>query len=636
MAVTVYSAPGPDQPQDVKLIPQVLAHYELVGPLMEKSFAGDPIVFAHFPNGFGRGMAQYGITDVPLSESKLLWLVHRQYAIEFHGWAPRNHDAETTRLRFGRILLETRTGPSFERVQFGAQRMSEHLKEDGIDAIALHDGQLCGMALWIPLADAPEAKPLRVWLHAVCDRAVAADPDLFTTEPNTHDNGRIHLHVQSNARHHYSALPYSLRGATELPVVAPVEWNEVGALAQNAFTAATFPERLAEKGDVFAAEVKRIGQQSMPQKTFAAAVDLSVEPHGHIISAAVTILREGGLRTAQEILAEALKRKLVPPNTTGKYVYSALIEYIARTNGHGRKPLIVQDSERRFRINEPADDWPDLVPFVAPAPDDGVEALIARLEKTSHGDDPAAFEIACCDAFSHLGFLTTHLGGEKEPDGVATAQFGPLAYRVMLECKTGKRIVEEPDAAEAAKFVGPFKADFAVMIGPEFSEEIELLDELKNHRVTAMTVLDLTTLLTLRANFQEVRAILQPGFASDLIGDLTWERRHGRAKRVAVVTELIHREGWASQVTAAEQSDRGEAPHLTIDAAMLLVDAALKAAGSTQACTREEVEAAFTYLTHARVQLATWLDVGGSAIAILRPYNASTRLSSSPPAPQFS
>jgi len=85
-----------------------------------------------------------------------------------------------------------------------------------------------------------------------------------------------------------------------------------------------------------------------------------------------------------------------------------------------------------------------------------------------------------------------------------------------------------------------------------------------------------------------------------------------------------------------EQSDRGEAPHLTIDAAMLLVDAALKAAGSTQACTREEVEAAFTYLTHARVQLATWLDVGGSAIAILRPYNASTRLSSSPPAPQFS
>jgi hypothetical protein len=50
---------------------------------------------------------------------------------------------------------------------------------------------------------------------------------------------------------------------------------------------------------------------------------------------------------------------------------------------------------------------------------------------------------------------------------------------------------------------------------------------------------------------------------------------------------------------------------------MLLVDAALKVAGSTQACTREEVEAAFEYLTHPLVQIATWLDASRAAIAIL-------------------
>jgi DNA primase len=618
MALVVEPGSGPQgPPDDVRLVPQVLAHYELVGPLMEKSFAGDPTVFVHFPNGFGLGMGQKRITDIPLSTRKLLYLVHSQYAIEFHGWAPRDHSPDETRLRFGKILLETRSGyPTFDRVQFGAQRMRRHLADQGVDAIALHDGQLDGIALWIPLPDAPEAVPLRLWLHHVCDIAVAADPDLFTTEPNTHDNGRIHLHVSCNARHHYSALPYSLRGALELPVVTPVTWDEVGALAQEPFTAATFPQRLAEKGDVWEAELKRIGAQSMPQNIVMLSLDLLAEPRGHIIHAAVTILEQGGLRTAQEILVEALRRKLVPANTTVKYVYSALIEYIARTNGHGRKPLIVEDGERRFRINEPLDDWP-AIPHDDPKPDDGLPALIDRLQKTSTGDDYAAFEIACCDAFSHLGFLTRHLGGEKEPDGVALAQFGPLAYRVMLECKTGKHIVEQPDAAEAAKFVDAFNADFAVMIGPDFSDEIELLDELKTHRVTAMTVTDLVTLLTMRANFEEVRSVLQPGFASDPLWDLTWEREHGHAKRVTVVAALIHREGWASQVAAAEQSDRGEAPHLTVDAAMLLVDAALKVAGSTQACTREEVEAAFEYLTHPLVQIATWLDASRAAIAIL-------------------
>ena len=483
------------------------------------------------------------------------------------------------------------------------------------------------MALWIPLADAPHGAALRPWLHSVCDRAVAAEPKLFTTEPNTIDNGRIHLHVSSNARHRYSALPYSLRGALDLPVVAPVEWSEVGTFAQDAFTAATFSKRLADKGDVFAAELKRIGEQAMPRKRLSMPVDLSAKPRGHIITAAIEILQDGRLRTAREILAEALARKLVPPNTSAKYVYSSLIEYIARSDGRGRKPPIVQDSERRFRINEPADDWPELVPYIEPAPDPGIEALIARLEVTSTGNDPAAFEIACCDAFSHLGFLTRHLGGEKEPDGVATAQFGPLAYRVMLECKTGKRIVEEPDAAEAAKFVAPFKADFATLIGPDFSEEAELLDELRTHRVTALTVADLATLLALRANFQEVRGVLQPGFASEPIGDLVWERRHGRAKRVAVVAELIHREGWASQCTAAEQADRGDAPRLTVDAAMLLVDATLKVAGSTEACTREEVDAALAHLADPLVASATWLDATRTAIAILAPPHSLLRVS---------
>ena len=40
---------------------------------------------------------------------------------------------------------------------------------------------------------------------------------------------------------------------------------------------------------------------------------------------------------------------------------------------------------------------------------------------------------------------------------------------------------------------------------------------------------------------------------------------------------------------------------MTVDAAMVLVDAALRASGSVQACTRAEVEAACSWLASANV-----------------------------------
>src|SRR5487761_1974233 len=49
----------------------------------------------------------------------------------------------------------------------------------------------------------------------------------------------------------------------------------------------------------------------------------------------------------------AIKRGLIPDTTLRKYVYSALIEYIARAIGRGRKSPIIQDEQRNFRINEP-------------------------------------------------------------------------------------------------------------------------------------------------------------------------------------------------------------------------------------------------------------------------------------------
>jgi DNA primase len=130
-----------------------------------------------------------------------------------------------------------------------------------LEAVPLLDGGT-GIALWIPLADAPQAALLRVWLHKLCNRAEALHPDLVSTLYNTHHDGCVHLHVQSNAAGHYSAVPYSLR-AQSMTVCTPVRWDELRSYPRaDAFRSDAIPARLQSSGDVFASEVRIIAAQS--------------------------------------------------------------------------------------------------------------------------------------------------------------------------------------------------------------------------------------------------------------------------------------------------------------------------------------------------------------------------------------
>jgi len=326
---------------------------------------------------------------------------------------------------------------------------------------------------------------------------------------------------------------------------------------------------------------------------------------GHTIAVAMTILADGITRSAEQIFEDAVKLNLLDPAYKAKYVYTSLVEYIARANGNGRKPYIIQDELRNFRINEPPDDWPNLAPPAPRPPDAQAQALADRLTVTATGTDSAAFEVAVCDAFAHLGFLSTHIGGNKAPDGYADALLGPLGYRVMIECKTAKTDVAQPDAFEAAKYHDAFHAQYCTLIGPAFPDEVELTQELKTHGVSAWTADDLKTALLCGANAYELRRCFEAGYAADGITDLLWNRDHGPSKRVRVVAELICQVGIALQTTAARQGTPADAPLLTIDTAMALVDQALAAQGSSQGCTREEVQLAFEYLTNPIIGRAT-------------------------------
>jgi DNA primase len=244
---------------DAALMPDVLAHYRLVAPLIDASLSQTPIVFVNYPNGVDKQRV-FHVTTVPLSVDKLLWLMHAEYAIEFYTWAPTL--LHVGALRFGRILLEAPQGVDFEKVKLAALAMRALLFDVAkLEAVPLLDGGK-GIALWIPLADAPQAEPLRVWLHVLCKRAVALHPDLVSTAYNTLPDGRVHLHVESNASGHYSAVPYSLR-AQRLTVCTPIHWGELGSFTgADAFRFDAIPARLQNSGDVFASEVEVIAGQA--------------------------------------------------------------------------------------------------------------------------------------------------------------------------------------------------------------------------------------------------------------------------------------------------------------------------------------------------------------------------------------
>jgi len=338
---------------------------------------------------------------------------------------------------------------------------------------------------------------------------------------------------------------------------------------------------------------------------------------GPIINAAIVVLQDGRSHNAQEIRDLAIKRGLLGSETATKYVYISLIEYITRSNGAGRKPALVQNPDRSFRVNEPPDEWPVIADQPAPQPTPEATALIERLATTVDGGRPEGFELAVCDAFEMLGFVSTHDGREKAPDGYVDAMLGPLSYRSMIECKSGDAATNDPGVFEASKFRGDYGAQYCALIGRAFSGEIELVKELRNHAVSAWTVDDLQKLLQMGANSFEIRPLFAPGFAADALDDLLWERMHGRAKRVRLIADAIVRAGRATQV--AYRGNPAEAPRITEDVAMVLVNQDLAAQGSSATCSRADVHAAIEYLSNPLARLVERDPADGSVVVTAKP-----------------
>ena len=224
-------------------------------------------------------------------------------------------------------------------------------------------------------------------------------------------------------------------------------------------------ERLRRVGDVFGAEVARIGLQrfaaighdgggpSTPLGMTVGALAMTTNgagvarswsvgpvfefvPRAEVIQVAYQVLSDGKPRSADEIIDAAIALEVWPKEKSRKYLYVMLKMYVEKTLARGREPLIIQDPDRRFRLNHTPDDNPEpkaVAPWVVP------KALIALLRAASTRKDSEAFELAVCEAFVPLGFTATHVGGNEKSGWVRgcrsrTARVS-LHDRVQDECE---------------------------------------------------------------------------------------------------------------------------------------------------------------------------------------------------------
>ncbi len=323
-----------------------------------------------------------------------------------------------------------------------------------------------------------------------------------------------------------------------------------------------------------------------------------------VIGAVVSVLADGKPRKVADIATEAVRRGLLKPGTTGQRIDAVLTQYIARTIVRGNRPLVVQSTTGDlFRINRPPDDWPSfaLPPRPRYTSRADLEAISERLRSLSTGEDPTAFELAVCDAFALLGFVVAHLGGNYEPDGTLDAPLGPLSYRAVLECKTarGDGVVKLARPEEPAKFRDALGAESAVIVGPAFSDGANLIGEIRIHKVSVWTVEDLIAAIANDVDPLECRDLFAPGFVNDALGDLIWSRTHGKEKRLAILRDILRREGYAEQRNLVGRLKAADMPVLTVDAAMMLVEAAMQKAGAVAAPSRDELQQAMADLVRA-------------------------------------
>jgi bifunctional non-homologous end joining protein LigD len=206
------------------------------------------------------------IIDFPVIDDlpTLLWVINLG-CIDLNQWYARCDDVD--RPDYLHFDLDPVPGADWEQVLEAALIVREQLDGLGIPSYPKTTGSR-GIHVYIPIVRGPTQKQVWSFAKAFAHAVAANHTAVLTAEYRVAKRpaGRILVDYNQNAWGRTLASVYSVRPRAEASVSTPVTWEEVEAGVRiEDFTVFNVPERVRERGDLYAPLLDEKGRFSLEQ-----------------------------------------------------------------------------------------------------------------------------------------------------------------------------------------------------------------------------------------------------------------------------------------------------------------------------------------------------------------------------------
>ena len=258
---------------------ELIGYFARIAPTMLRHLDGRPLNLQRFPNGAGApGFWQKDIPDTApkwltrwhetgvdgrsdrdandhlLADraAALAWLGN-QASFEVHAWTGRLPDPWQP--TFAYIDIDPGEKTTWDETLLLARLYRTALGHLGVRGYPKTTGKR-GIQIWIPIEPKYGFDETSAWVERVSRAVGSAAPDLISWEwKKEARKGRARLDYTQNASLKTLVAPNSVRPAAGAPVSTPIAWDELDDpdLRPDRWTVRTVLDRVAEKGDLFAA-----------------------------------------------------------------------------------------------------------------------------------------------------------------------------------------------------------------------------------------------------------------------------------------------------------------------------------------------------------------------------------------------
>jgi bifunctional non-homologous end joining protein LigD len=254
----------------------LIRYFALIAPTMLPHLQERPLNMQRFPNGpnalgfwqkdipataptWLRRWKEVGVEEREANEhliadrvGALCWLGN-QTSFEIHAWTSRIDEPMLP--TFALIDIDPGTKTTWDETLTLARLYRTALEHLGVRGYPKTTGKR-GIQVWIPVERKYSFRETSDWVEKLSRAVGGMVPELVSWEwAKASRGGKARLDYTQNTYIKTLVAPYSVRPADGAPVSAPIEWDELEdpELRSDRWTIRTIVDRVADKGDLFAA-----------------------------------------------------------------------------------------------------------------------------------------------------------------------------------------------------------------------------------------------------------------------------------------------------------------------------------------------------------------------------------------------